>query len=67
MKILRKQRPSLIPRLPSLDGVEEVTITKAKIDVSIAETELGIKWITFEQCLLDTVDEFIQMEAAAKL
>ncbi|KAK0220386.1 hypothetical protein IW262DRAFT_1297461 [Armillaria fumosa] len=67
VKILRKRRPNLIPRLPSLDGVEEVTTTKAKIDVSIAETELGIKWISFEQCLLDTVDEFIQMEAATKL
>ncbi|KAK0470563.1 hypothetical protein IW261DRAFT_1008152 [Armillaria novae-zelandiae] len=67
VKILRKQRPNLIPRLPSLDGVEEVTTTKAKIDVSIAETKLGIKWTSFEQCLLDTVDEFIQMEAATKL
>ncbi|KAK0203468.1 hypothetical protein DFS33DRAFT_1430383 [Desarmillaria ectypa] len=68
VKILSKQRPELIPRLPSLDGAElEVTNKKAKIDVSIAETELGIKWTSFEQCLLDTVDEFIEMEAAAKL
>ncbi|KAK0494612.1 hypothetical protein EDD18DRAFT_1400859 [Armillaria luteobubalina] len=67
VKILRKQRPNLIPRLPSLDGVEEATTTKATIDVSVAETALGIKWISFEKCLLDTVDEFIQMEAATKL
>ncbi|KAK0449854.1 uncharacterized protein EV420DRAFT_1646850 [Desarmillaria tabescens] len=68
VNILSKQRPNLIPRLPSLDGAElKVTSKKAKIDVSIAETELGIKWTSFEQCLLDTVDEFIRIEAAAKL
>ncbi|KAG7448805.1 NAD(P)-binding protein [Guyanagaster necrorhizus] len=67
VNILREKRPNFAHRLPSLDVVEKVRDPTAKIDVSIAETELGIKWISFEQCLLDTIDGFVKMETAQKI
>ncbi|GAA98285.1 uncharacterized protein L969DRAFT_47020 [Mixia osmundae IAM 14324] len=61
-KLLLEQRPELKDRLPSLDNVEDETRTIARLDTTIAQRDLGIQFISFEQCLLDSVDQLLAME-----
>lgn len=35
----------------------------AKVDTSIAEHELGIKFTSLEECILDTVDALVGKES----
>ncbi|KAJ6573858.1 hypothetical protein DFH09DRAFT_1276923 [Mycena vulgaris] len=64
-KMIAKQRPELVSRLPSLEGIvnpENEPI--AKVDTSIAKNVLGISFIPYEKSLFDTIDALLAMEKA---
>lgn len=63
MKLIAEKRPALKGRLPSLVGTQPPSMPIAKVDTSIAEHELGIKFTSLEECILDTVDALVGKES----
>ena len=63
MQLIAEKRPELKSRLPLLNGEEPETRPIARIDTSLAENELGIKFISLEKCVLDTVDSLVGKES----
>lgn len=62
MKLISTKRPSLKARLPSLVNTERDTRPIARIDTSIAESVLGMTFMSWERCLIDTVDALVEIE-----
>ncbi|KZP08664.1 NAD(P)-binding protein [Athelia psychrophila] len=62
VKLISTKRPNLKARLPSLVNTERDTRPIARIDTSLAETVLGMKFMSWEKCLIDTVDALVEIE-----
>jgi len=61
-EFLAKERPDLKSRLPPLPSEAPSHGPTAKMDTTLAKTELGIKFIEWKKTLLDTVDALVELE-----
>ena len=62
VQLIAEKRPELKPRLPSLENAKPETRTISKVDISIAEKELGMSFTSYEKCLFDTIDALLEKE-----
>lgn len=64
VEIIKRERPALSSRLPSLEGeVDESRLTFARIDTSIAVKDLNMKFIPLKKSVLDTIDAVLKLES----
>jgi nucleoside-diphosphate-sugar epimerase len=61
IQLIAEKRPELKSRLPSLEGAKPDPRPISNVDTSIAK-DLGLSFISYETCLLDTVDALLQKE-----
>jgi len=63
-RVLRRERPGLVPRLPA-EGDTAIAQTSAPYDTSLTERVLGFKaadYVPWEQTILDSIDELTRWE-----